>query len=175
MHSYMQADVNETGEYTQDKTGTYTINPARYAFIKSEYVIYTVNQTGTCDVYLAAEDGVPAVQVTATGAATSDIIPKSLRVGITMQDLDGTTPSGDEELVLVYAPYDETGKGNDGTGIDGWTYVADTANVAPVTYPHVYGENYIWMEGTDEQCVNNSSEEDPSTYQVTVSLAGVAK
>ena len=137
-----------------------------------------------------------------------------------MQDLDGTTPSGDEELVLVYAPYDETGKGNDGTGIDGWTYVADTANVAPVTYPHVYGENYIWtdsskvqhnyaalkngsvytaptsnaatlasdvdydgkimrvyiwMEGTDEQCVNNSSEEDPSTYQVTVSLAGVAK
>ena len=92
-----------------------------------------------------------------------------------MQDLVGTTPSGDEELVLVYAPYDETGKGNDGTGIDGWTYVADTANVAPVTYPHVYGENYIWMEGTDEQCVNNSSEEDPSTYQVTVSLAGVAK
>ena len=104
--------------------------------------------------------------------------------------------------------------------IDGWTYVADTANVAPVTYAHVYGENYIWtdssnaqhnyaaqkngsvytaptsnattlasdvdydgkimrvyiwMEGTDEQCVNNSSEEDPSTYQVTVSLAGVAK
>ena len=34
---------------------------------------------------------------------------------------------------------------------------------------------YIWMEGTDEQCVNNSSEEAPSTYQVTVSLAGVAK
>lgn len=115
VHSYMQADVNETGEYTRDKTGTYTIDPARYAFIKSEYVIYTVTQTGTCDVYLAAEDGVPAVQVTATGTATSDIIPKSLRVGITMQDLDGTIPSGDEELVLVYAPYDEPGKGNDGT------------------------------------------------------------
>lgn len=220
VHSYMQADVDDTGEYKRDKTGTYTINPARYAFIKSEYVIYTVNQTGTCDVYLAAEDGVPAVQVTASGTATSDVIPKSLRVGITMQDLDGTTPSGDEELVLVYAPYDETGKGNDGTGIDGWTYVADTTSVAAVTYPHVYGENYtwtdssniqhnyaaqkngsvhtapesnattlasgvdydgkimrvyIWIEGTDEQCVNNSSEEDPSTYQVTVSLAGVAK
>ena len=220
VHSYMQADVDDTGEYKRDKTGTYTINPARYAFIKSEYVIYTVNQTGTCDVYLAAEDGVPAVQVTASGTATSDVIPKSLRVGITMQDLDGTTPTGDEELVLVYAPYDETGKGNDGTGIDGWTYVADTTSVAAVTYPHVYGENYtwtdssniqhnyaaqkngsvytapesnattlasgvdydgkimrvyIWIEGTDEQCVNNSSEEDPSTYQVTVSLAGVAK
>lgn len=52
VHSYMQADVNETGEYTRDKTGTYTIDPARYAFIKSEYVIYTVTQTGTCDVYI---------------------------------------------------------------------------------------------------------------------------
>ena len=220
VHSYMQADVDDTGKYTQDVTGTYKINPERFAFIKSEYVIYTVNQTGTCDVYLAAADDTPAVQVTASGAATSDVIPKSLRVGITMQDLNGTKPVGDEELVLVYAPYDETGKGNDWTGIDGWTYVKDTASVAPVTYPHIYGDNYIWtdstntqhnyaavkdgsayavpknnattivsdvdydgkimrvyiwIEGTDEQCVNNSSEEDQSTFQVTVSLAGVAK
>lgn len=220
VHSYMQAEVDDTGKYTQDVTGTYKIDPARFAFIKSEYVIYTVNQTGTCDVYLAAENNVPAVQVTASGAATSDVIPNSLRVGITIQDLNGTEPTGDEKLVLVYAPYDETGKGNDGTGINGWTYVKDTTNVARVTYPHVYGENYIWtdssniqhnyaarkngasyvapttnadtiatnvgydgkimrvyvwIEGTDEQCVNNSNEEDPSTYQVTVSLAGVTK
>lgn len=220
VHSYMQVDVDETGKYTRDINGTYSVNPARYAFIKSEYVIYTVTQTGTCDVYLAADGDTPAVQVTASGSSTSDVIPKSLRVGITIQDLDGTTPTGDEELVLVYAPYDETGKGNDKTGIDGWTYVADTVNLAPVTYPHVYGTNYIWtdsssvqhnyaaqkngsvyeaptsnaatvasdvdydgkilrvyiwIEGTDEQCVNNSSEEDTSVYNVTVSLAGVAK
>lgn len=220
VHSYMQADVDETGEYTRDITGTYSISPARYAFIKSEYVIYTVTQTGICDVYLAADGTTPAVQVTASGSPTSDVIPKSLRVGITIQDLNGTTPVGDEELVLVYAPYNETGKGNDNTGINGWTYVADTANLAPVTYPHVYGTNYIWtdttsvqhnfaaqkngsiyeaptsnaatiasdvdydgkimrvyiwIEGTDEQCVNNSSEEDTSIYNVTVSLAGVAK
>ena len=220
VHSYMQADIDETGEYTRDITGTYSIIPARYAFIKSEYVIYTVTQTGICDVYLAADGTTPAVQVTASGSPTSDVIPKSLRVGITIQDLNGTTPVGDEELVLVYAPYNETGKGNDNTGINGWTYVADTANLAPVTYPHVYGTNYIWtdttsvqhnfaaqkngsiyeaptsnaatiasdvdydgkimrvyiwIEGTDEQCVNNSSEEDISIYNVTVSLAGVAK
>lgn len=220
VHSYMQVDVDETGEYTRDITGIYSIDPARYAFIKSEYVIYTVTQTGTCDVYLAADGDTPAVQVTASGSSASDVIPRSLRVGITIQDLDGTTPTGDEELVLVYAPYDETGKGNDKTGIDGWTYVADTANLAPVTYPHVFGTNYIWtdssnvqhnyavqkngsvyeaptsnaatvasdvdydgkvmrvyiwIEGTDEQCVNNSSEEDTSVYNVTVSLAGVSK
>lgn len=220
VHSYMQADVDATGKYTRDKTGTYPVNPARYAFIKSEYVIYTVTQTGSCDVYLAAEAGIPAVQVSADGATTSDVIPKSLRVGITIQDLVGTTPTGDEQLVLVYAPYNETGVGNDKTGVEGWTYVANASTLAPVTYPHVYGTNYvwtdssnvphdyaaykngmfyeapvsnaatiasdvdydgkilrvyIWIEGTDEQCVNNSNEEDLSTYNVTVSLAGVAK
>lgn len=220
VHSYMQADVDATGKYARDKTGTYTINPERYAFIKSEYVIYTVTQTGSCDVYLAAENGVPAVQVTAEGATTSDVIPKSLRVGITIQDLDGTNPTGDENLVLVYAPDNETGVGNDKSGVEGWTYVANTTSLAPVTYPHVYGTNYvwtdssnvqhnfaaqkngmvyeaptsnaatiatgvdydgkimrvyIWIEGTDEQCVNNSNEEDSSTFRVTVSLAGVAK
>lgn len=220
VHSYMQVDVNDTGEYIRDITGTYSINPARYAFIKSEYIIYTVTQTGACDVYLAADGTTPAVQVTASGSPTSDVIPKSLRVGITIQNLNGTTPEGEEELVLVYAPYDETGKGNDKTGINGWTYVADTTNLLSVTYPHVYGTNYIWtdsasvkhdyaanknglvyeapasnaakiasdvdydgkimrvyiwIEGTDEQCVNNSNEEDTSIYNVTVSLAGVAK
>ena len=102
VHSYMQADVDATGKYTRDKTGTYTISPERYAFIKSEHIIYTVTQTGSCDVYLAAETDVPAVQVTAEGTTTSDdVIPKSLRVGITIQDLVGTTPTGDEHLVLV--------------------------------------------------------------------------
>lgn len=219
VHSYIQVDVDGTGKYTKDITGTYPISPARYAFIKSEYIIYTVTQTGTCDVYLAADGAIPAVQVYASGSPTSDVIPKSLRVGITIQDLNGTTPVGDEELVLVYAPYDETGKGNDLLGINGWTYVADSDSLASVTYPHVYGTNYIWtdsasiqhnyaaqkngsnyvapssnaatiasgvdydgkimrvyvwLEGTDEQCVNNSNEEDLSTYNITVSLAGVA-
>ena len=219
VHTYMQVDVNSEGEYTKDKTGTYIINPARYAYIKSEYIIYTVTQTGLCDVYLAADGTTPAVQVTASGSVTSDVIPKSMRVGLTIQDLDGTTPVGNEELVLVYAPYDETGKGNDASGINGWTYV-NTSTVSAVTYPHVYGTNYvwtdssdnqhayaahkngsvyeapsangtvlasdvdydgkilrvyIWIEGTDEQCVNNSTDEDTSVYNVTVSLAGVSK
>lgn len=219
VHSYMQADIKPDGEYTKDKTGTYTINPPRYAFIKSEYILYTVTQTGLCDVYLAADGDIPAIQVTASGSATSDVIPKSMRVGLTIQDLEGNTAIGDEELILVYAPYDETGKGNDASGIDGWTYVNANA-VSVVTYPHVYETNYIWtdsssnqhdyaahkngsvyeapsangtvlasdvdydgkilrvyiwIEGTDEQCVNNSAEEDTSVYNVTVSLAGVTK
>lgn len=33
---------------------------------------------------------------------------------------------------------------------------------------------YIWMEGTDADCVNNTAAEDEATYSVTVKLAGVA-
>ena len=200
--------------------GKYTIGTDRYAYIKSEYILYTVTETGLCDVYLDGADVAGAIQVTAQGSPTSTVIPESMRVGITIEDLEGNTPTGTEKLVLVYAPSNETGKGNDATAIDGWTYVKDEKTLAPVTYPHIYektytwtdsssivhdyaatksGENYvapasngetiaydvdydgvimrvyIWLEGTDAQCVNNSNVDDPSTYNVTVSLAGVAK
>lgn len=122
-----------------DDDGKYTVDTDHYAYIKSEYILYTITETGLCDVYLnGGEDG-GAIQVTADNpATTSKVVPDSMRVGITVQDLDGTTPVGDEELVLVYAPKNETGKGNDATAIDGWTYVKDITSVAPVTYPHVY-------------------------------------
>lgn len=201
--------------------GKYTTGTDRYAYIKSEYILYTVTETGLCDVYLNGDEEGGAIRVTASGTPTSTVIPDSMRVGITIQDLDehGNTV-GDETLALVYAPSDETGKGNDETAIDGWTYVNSTSSVAPVTYPHVFGTTYtwtdsssvvhnyaaskngesysapatngttivsnvdydgvimrvyIWLEGTDEQCVNNSNEDDLSVYNVTVSLAGVAK
>ena len=44
-----------------------------------------------------------------------------------------------------------------------------------VGYNGVAVHVYIWMEGTDSDCVNGKSlEDDPSTYDVTVKLAGVA-
>lgn len=203
-----------------DSEGKYTIGTDRYAYIKSEYILYTVIETGLCDVYLDGGELAGAIQVSAQGSPTATVIPDSMRVGITIQDLEGTAPTGTEELVLVYAPKNETGKGNDATAIDGWTYVKDENTLAAVTYPYIYenhykwidsssqehdyaavktGETYdkplvnatpiatdvdydgvimrvyIWLEGTDEQCVNNSNEDDQSTYSVTVSLAGVAK
>ena len=205
---------------TIEADGKYTIGTDRYAYIKSEYILYTITETGLCDVYLDGGELAGAIQVTVQGSPTSTVIPESMRVGITIQDLEGTTPTGTEKLVLVYAPKNETGKGNDETAIDGWTFVKDENTLASVTYPHIYektytwtdsdnkvhdyaavksGESYvapaanadtiasdvdydgkimrvyIWLEGTDEQCVNNSNEDDPSTYNVTVSLAGVAK
>lgn len=213
-------NVNSYVKPTLDADGKYSIGSDRYAYIKSEYILYTVTETGKCDAYLDGSELAGAIQVSAKGTATSNVIPESMRVGITIQDLEGTSPSGTEKLVLVYAPENETGKGNDATAIDGWTYVKDENTLAPVTYPHIYekqytwtdsdnkihdyaavksGETYvapatnaekiasdidydgkimrvyIWLEGTDEQCVNNSNQDDPSTYNVTISLAGVAK
>ena len=213
VHSYEKRD-------DLDANGKYTVDTDHYAYIKSEYILYTITETGLCDVYLNGSEPSGAIQVTPNGTSTSDVIPDSMRVGITIQNLNGTTPVGDEELVLVYAPKNETGKGNDATAIDGWTYVKDATTIASVSYPHVYentytwtdsnslqhdyaatkvGDNYmaptanasplvtgvdydgvimrvyIWLEGTDADCVNNSNEDDPSTYNVTLSLAGVAK
>ena len=33
---------------------------------------------------------------------------------------------------------------------------------------------YIWMEGTDADCINNEAAEDPATCNVNVKLAGVS-
>lgn len=203
-----------------DADGKYTADTDHYAFIKSEYILYTITETGYCDVYLDGSDLNGAIQVQADGTATSDVIPNSMRIGITIQDLSGTAPTGDEKLVAVYAPQDETGIGNDATALAGWTCVQNESSLMSVTYPHfaertytwtdtdgvlhnfaatkqndnyvapaknatpiasridydgVIMRVYIWLEGTDADCVNNSNQDDPSTYNVTINLAGVAK
>lgn len=203
-----------------DSEGKYTADKEHYAYLKSEYILYTINQTGFCDVYLDGSDPDGAIQVTAEDSPTSSrVIPDSMRVGITIQPMNGDTPTGDEKLVVVYAPKNETGKGNDATALEGWTCVKTSTSLAQVTYPHVFektytwtdsssnvhnyaatkdGENYIapavnaapiatnvgydgvvmrvyiWLEGTDSDCVNNSNQDDPSTYNVTVNLVGVS-
>ena len=193
-----------------------------FAFIKSDYIVYTITETGTADVYLDASDGVP-VTITAKGGEGSKTVTDSMRVAITTQAVaaDGKTPVGEETLSIVYAKDNETGEGNDNTAKAGWTSIQNVngkPKLDTVTYPYVYtghytdqrttgaknwaatkdGENftiptnseaiatnvgyngiavhvYIWMEGTDADCVNGKSvEDDPSTYDVTVKLAGVA-
>ena len=193
-----------------------------FAFIKSDYIVYTITETGTADVYLDASDGVP-VTITAKGGEGSKTVTDSMRVAITTQAVaaDGKTPVGEETLRIVYAKDNETGEGNDNTAKAGWTSIQNIngkPKLDTVTYPYVYtghytdqrttgaknwaatkdGENftiptnseaiatnvgyngiavhvYIWMEGTDADCVNGKSvEDDPSTYDVTVKLAGVA-
>ena len=43
-----------------------------------------------------------------------------------------------------------------------------------VGYDGVKMRVYIWMEGTDADCVNNAAAEDPATYNVNVKLAGIS-
>lgn len=209
------------------KPGNYKVaGKDYYAFIKSDYIVYTITSTGTADVYLE-DDGIePPIVVTASTGSGSATVTDSLRVAITTQNIDSDgKPVGEETLKVVYATKDETGKGNDKTSIDGWSSIkkeGSTAVLASSSYSHIYGEPhtsgqpyndqngknwvatkngdnysvtagtmpiatnvgydgviihvYIWMEGTDADCVNGKSiEDDPSTYDVTVKLAGVAK
>lgn len=215
--------VFETGEDVVP--GNYKVAGGDYyAYIKSDYIIYTITSTGVADVFLE-DDGVePPIVVTVNNGSGTTTVTDSLRVAITTQDIDGDgNPVGDETLKIVYSPKDELGKGNDISAIDGWTSIVkseSTGVLAESTYPHFYGsphtagspyvdqngnnwvavkdgENYtvdsgtipiatgvgydgiivhiyIWMEGTDADCVNGKSiEDDPSTYNVTVKFAGV--
>lgn len=214
----------ETG--ADAKPGNYKVaGKDYYAFIKSDYIVYTITSTGTADVYLEDDGTEPPIVITAKNGSGSTTVTDSLRVAITTQDIDSDgNPVGEETLKVVFAKKNETGKGNDKTGIDGWSSIkkeGSTAVLASSSYFHIYGEPhtsgepyndqndknwvatkngdnysvtagtlpiatnvgyngiivhvYIWMEGTDADCVNGKSiEDDPSTYDVTVKLAGVA-
>ncbi len=205
------------------KPGQYgTDDDPHYAYLKSEYILYTINETGYADVYLDASEGSP-ITLSANGTPTTDTIPKSMRIGITIQNIKKNADNkyiddGEEELKVVYAPYEETGKGNDAEAIYGWTCIGNSTDgklkPVAVTYPYIYaatytdqnnqnwvatkaGKNYevssgtqkiassvgydgvkmrvyIWMEGTDADCVNNAAAEDPATYNVNVKLAGIS-
>lgn len=196
--------------------GEYEVAGKKYnAFIKSDYIVYTITDTGTADVYLDASNDAP-VTIEAVGGEASETIVGSLRVAITTQAIgeDGKSGDGPEDLRVVYAMHDEKGKGNDATAITGWTSIQNIdgkPTLAQATYRHIYtggtdgwvatkgdsgdysvaaGTNpiatgvgyrgiavhvYIWMEGTDADCVNGKSiENSPTTYNVSVKLAGVA-
>lgn len=196
--------------------GEYEVAGKKYnAFIRSDYIVYTITDTGTADVYLDASDGAP-VKIEPVGGKASETMVGSLRVAITTQEIgrDGKSGTGPEDLRVVYAIHNETGKGNDANAIDGWTSIQNkggTPTLDQATYRHIFtggtdgwvatkGTNgdysvadgtqpiargvgykgiavhvYIWMEGTDADCVNGKSiENSPTTYNVSVKFAGVA-
>ena len=80
-----------------------------FAFIKSDYIVYTITETGTADVYLAVEDDQSPITITAKNGNGSETVTGSMRVAITTQEVaaDGKTPVGEETLRVVYAKDDE--------------------------------------------------------------------
>ena len=214
VHSYIiPSGIDSKGKYV-------STDGEHFAFLCGEYILYTITETGSCDVYLSPDNLNKYITVTQTaGEEESTTVPGSIRVGITTQkmkaDGSGVDTTQPEELVLVYAPQNETGRGNDFGAINGWTCVKDATSLITVPYTYLYGTEtvasdgktyvatkdgdsysaptingatiasnvgyngvamrvYIWLEGTDAECVNTDGESvDTSTYNVTVCLAGV--
>ena len=57
-----------------------------FAFIKSDYIVYTITETGTADVYLAVEDDQSPITITAKNGNGSETVTGSMRVAITTQE-----------------------------------------------------------------------------------------
>lgn len=210
----------DTGEDAQP--GQYTLGKKYFAFIRSDFIVYTISQTGLADVYLEDDGTEPPIVITKKNGEGVATFTDSLRVAITTQEVDASgKPTGTEDLKVVYAVQNETGTGNDAAAKAGWTSirnVSGTPTLDTVTYPYIYSGHYtdqrgqdaknwaatrvndnytvpansqpiaqqvdyngtiihvyIWMEGTDADCVNGKAiEDDTTTYDVTVKLAGVA-
>lgn len=204
------------------RPGQYTLDKKYFAYIRSDYIVYTISQTGLADVYLEDDGMEPPIVITPRNGSGVSTFTDSLRVALTTEEVgvDGKGV-GTETLKVVYAVKNETGKGNDLTAIDGWTSIKNnggTPTLVPASYNHIFGTGdgkykdqnnrnwvaqkdgdnytvptgsmpiatnvnyngtiihvYIWMEGTDADCINGKSiENDTTTYDVTVKLAGVA-
>lgn len=219
MHPTWDIDAKGNTLYGQYTVGDETY----YAYAVGEYTLYTLTNTGTCDVYLDGSNPDGAIQVTVKGeddieTAVNDRVAASLRVGISIDDGKG---SG-EKLALVYAPKNEDANshGNDVNSTNGWSVVKDGNSTKAPSYPYVYEKTYtwkdshgteynyaatkdgfsymmpignakkiasnvdydgnttmrvyIWMEGTDADCVSRIVDGDMRKFSVTVHLAGVA-
>lgn len=202
----------------KDIIGQYTpeTGEAYYTHVVAAYTLYTLTNTGTCDVFLdgSAEGGAIQVAIKSPDndpVVVSDKVAASIRVGISVGDGD------DEHLVLVYAPVNAVGKGNDINATEGWSVVADERNTKAAPYPHISGTNYewtdngitknyavtknglnyvkgnnavplteadydgvplrvyIWLEGTDADCISSVVDGDNRVFNVILHLAGVAK
>ena len=133
------------------------------------------------------------------------------------EDLYDRRDGDDEHLVLVYAPVNPTGKGNDVNATEGWSVVADETSTKLASYPHISETNYewtdngatknfavtkddlnymkgnnatplteanyegvplrvyVWLEGTDADCISSVVDGDNRVFNVTLHLAGVTK
>ena len=198
------------GQYTAENGEVY------YTHVVAAYTLYTLTNTGTCDVFLDGSADGGAIQVTVKdqdnkSVAVSDKVAASIRVGLSVGDGD------DEHLVLVYAPVNPTGKGNDVNATEGWSVVADETSTKLASYPHISETNYewtdngvtknfavtkdglnyvkgnnatplteanyegvplrvyVWLEGTDADCISSVVDGDNRVFNVTLHLAGVTK
>ena len=124
---------------------------------------------------------------TPTGSETLRVVyaPKAVTgSGNDSQAIDGkwTYINGTQPAEVTYAhiyktTYTDQNSKNWAATKSGEDYTVTEGSEAIATnvgYNGIMLRVYIWMEGTDADCVNNAAAEDEATYSVTVKLAGIA-
>ena len=170
MHPSWDTDASGNTLYGQYTVGEETY----YAYAVGEYTLYTLTNTGTCDVYLDGSEPNGAIQVTVKNAdeaesAVNDKVAASLRVGITITD-----KTGNENLVLVYAPKEKDGgkHGNDVNATNGWSVVKDKNSTKAPSYPYVYEKTYTWTDNSTNMAYNYAATKSGMSYILPSGNAG---
>ncbi len=98
-----------------------------------------------------------------------------MRIGISTVD-----KNGNETLRFVYAPSEPTGYGNDvcskNNSITGWITVSNASPIASgIDYNGIILKVYVWLEGTDSDCINMAADvvNEDLSYDVTLHMVGV--
>lgn len=101
--SYMSPDFDRSTD-PNAKPGQYTLDKKYFAFIRSDYIVYTISETGLADVYLEDDGSKPPIIITMNNGSGVSTFTDSLRVAITTEPVDASgVGTGVETLKVVYA------------------------------------------------------------------------
>lgn len=201
-NAYRNVTITEVANGTNIANGTYpqgadTLN----AYQVGTYSVYTT--TGEAELNLDPVNPITVAVDTANGAKTGTGFKDSLRVGIVVNgslkvvyaptnetaangnDSDKTTNSAStvwRTVAGAASTKDATYKTLAGATFTGWTaidnndgtYTKATNSLGTVDTTGVVVKIYVWLEGTDTECVVGSADlsGDDDTYKVSVNFVG---
>lgn len=202
-NAYYKPTINSTDSGSNVKSGQYTQGSLKLnAYQVSTYSVYTAN--GDVDLCLDPENPISvSVKTTGTNHPTGSGFMKALRVGIVVDGTlklvyapqTETAASGNDKdsntnsATTVWRTVNDASSTKDatypvvsGNTFTDWgatdnhdgTYTKPTNTLGKVTSTGSVVQIYVWLEGTDTDCVVGTADvdSDDNVYQVTLKFVG---